>query len=101
MAMLSFKTAATKSFVTAASPVYQLDAKRAAPDIILELLESDSRRISRMIGTYQWFALDFDVFTGRILSIDRVDPSHHNLQLAAAPCVRVRIRRLDEPARVQ
>ena len=101
MAVLSFKSAATKAFVTAASPVYQLDAKRSAPDIILELLESDSRRISRMIGKYQWFGLDFDVFTGRILSIDRVEPSHHKLQNAAKPCVRVRIKRLIEPELVQ
>ena len=101
MAILSFRSDATKSFVTAASPVYELDAKGSAPDIILELLESDSRRISRMIGKYLWFALDFDVFTGLILSIDRVDASHHKLQLASKPCVRVRIRRLDEPARVQ
>ena len=101
MAILSFKSAAAKTFVTVASPVYVLDAKGIAPDIIIELLERDCRHIRGLIGKYHWFALDLDTFTGRIISIDHAEPAHRALQRIAMSCVRVRIERLSEPANVQ
>jgi hypothetical protein len=101
MAVLMFRSVAAGKFVIAASPVYVLNAKAAAPDIIIELLERDCRRIRVMIGKYHWFALNLDTFTGRIVSIDHVEPAHRALQRIAMSCVRVRIERLSEPANLQ
>ena len=75
MAVSSFRSPSTKTFVTTAPAVYVLEAKEFAPNIILELFEQDSHRVGQMIDRYQWFALDFEAFTGRILQLIRRSPA--------------------------
>lgn len=100
MSALSYKPDETKAFVIAANPIYPLEPSVQSPDLIFEVLSQDAVKLVRLLGTFQTFYLD-EVFTGRLETLDEVDPAHPTLQALARPTVRGRIRKFDGPNTVQ
>ena len=100
MSTLSYKNESGKAFVIAASPIYELADIGQNDDLVFELLTADATTLRRLLGTYQTFLLD-EVFSGLVLSLEDVAPSHPATQLLDRPTMRARIRRFDGPSTTQ